>query len=123
MDSEEDEEAPPVAMKEDSDFEDGDQFAALRLSCQHPNGKNREVPASCAICLCSYEVGDNVTFSPNEACQHAFHQECIRVWIAKKKDPLCPYCRQEFCSLKETGADGEDVPHGAAAEADSTDTS
>jgi hypothetical protein len=99
---ENDEETPADAdtMEDiDLDEEDGQQFVALKLSRPHPNGGNREVPPLCAICLCSYEVGDNVTFSPNASCRHAFHKECISVWIARKKQPLCPCCRQEFCSL------------------------
>ena len=74
------------------------EFAALQLSGEHPNG-NTQVPALCAICLCSYELDDSVTYSPNRACRHAFHTECISTWITKKETPLCPCCRQEFCSL------------------------
>lgn len=110
VDMDSDEEAPPFTeFMEDIDLdEDGEHFAALKLSCPHPNGKNREVPPLCAICLCSYEVGDNVTFSPNVRCQHAFHKECISVWVARKKQPLCPCCRQEFCSLTSDAAPAEE---------------
>lgn len=106
-----DEEAPAAVatssdaednVMEDVDLEDGEEFAALKLSSNHPNARNREVAPSCAICLCPYEVGDSVTFSPSETCQHAFHKECIGAWMAKKKHPLCPCCRQEFCSLDGT---------------------
>jgi len=60
---------------------------------------SRNVPAACAICLCPYEDGDSVTWSPREQCQHAFHTECIVPWLAKKDEALCPCCRQEFCTI------------------------
>lgn len=63
-----------------------------------PNG-NRQVPASCAICLCGYDEGDSVVVSPNEHCIHAFHTECAVTWLSKKIEPLCPCCRQEFCDV------------------------
>jgi hypothetical protein len=93
------------------DLADGEQFAALKLSpCSHPNGKSREVlPPLCAICLCSYKVGDNVTFSPNESCQHAFHKECTSVWVARKKQPLCPCCQLEGEVPEGEESGGEEV--------------
>mmetsp|Transcript_13315 Transcript_13315/g.22040 ORF Transcript_13315/g.22040 Transcript_13315/m.22040 type:complete len:305 (-) Transcript_13315:616-1530(-) len=63
-----------------------------------PNG-NRQVPASCAICLCGYEVGDSVVISPNQHCRHCFHAECAVPWLSKKIETLCPCCRQEFCDV------------------------
>mmetsp|Transcript_9295 Transcript_9295/g.13229 ORF Transcript_9295/g.13229 Transcript_9295/m.13229 type:complete len:352 (-) Transcript_9295:484-1539(-) len=60
---------------------------------------SRTVPAACAICLCPYEDGDSVTWSPREECQHAFHTDCIVPWLAKKESALCPCCRQEFCDV------------------------
>ena len=62
----------------------------------------RTVSGGCAICLCPYEEGDVVTWSPKEACSHAFHKECIIPWLSKKYEPNCPCCRQEFCSLSLT---------------------
>jgi hypothetical protein len=61
-----------------------------------PNGQ-RQVPACCAICLCTYEVGDSVVVSPNQHCVHAFHVDCAVTWLSKKREPLCPCCRQEYC--------------------------
>lgn len=59
---------------------------------------SRTVSGGCAICLCPYEEGDVVTWSPKDGCSHAFHKDCIVPWLAKKSEPNCPCCRQTFCS-------------------------
>ena len=48
----------------------------------------------CVICLCEFEVGDQVSALP---CLHVFHTECIASWI--KKHLQCPICKFEV-SLK-----------------------
>jgi len=55
------------------------------------------VPNCCAICLGDYEVGDQVVWSSNQACPHAFHQDCILDWLIKMQpETPCPCCRHEF---------------------------
>ena len=76
--------------------EELDNNNALTLPSNAPNG-SRMVPGGCAICLCPYEPDDQVTWSNQEKCQHAFHSECIIPWLAKKQEPRCPCCRQEYC--------------------------
>jgi len=48
----------------------------------------------CAICLTNYEEGEEMCGSPNEACNHFYHRECITGWLRKKED--CPCCRRTF---------------------------
>ena len=80
-------------------FEENErEFSHVRLPTDSPNG-DRMVPSACAICLCPYEVGDEVTWSPEEQCQHAFHKDCIVSWLGRKREHLCPCCRQEYCIL------------------------
>ena len=59
---------------------------------------DRTVSGVCTICLCPYEDGDQISWSTEESCQHAFHTDCIIQWLAKKEEPQCPVCRQEFCA-------------------------
>lgn len=59
------------------------------------------VPNCCAICLGDYEVGDEVVWSSNEECPHAFHKDCILDWLIKMQpETPCPCCRQEFTDLE-----------------------
>jgi len=63
----------------------------------------RKVPNCCAVCLSSYSAGDRVDWSSNEACKHAFHEDCILDWLTKNQDGTpCPCCRQEFIALDLT---------------------
>ena len=78
---------------------DEEEYAAVvRLSKDMPNG-DRWIPAVCTICLCEYEPNDEISWSPESVCQHAFHKGCIIPWLSKKDDPKCPVCRQDFCRL------------------------
>jgi hypothetical protein len=61
-----------------------------------------DVPNLCAICLDSYQPGQLVVWS--SGCRHAFHQDCISHYLAKKMiggESPCPSCRQKFCDLPE----------------------
>jgi hypothetical protein len=77
---------------------------------QDPSNR-RLVPNICTICLCNYEIGSEIVWSSNSACEHAFHQGCIEQWLMKQREgPLCPCCRREFVidpyDLEEDGAGG-----------------
>jgi len=50
--------------------------------------------SSCGICLLDYAIGEEVAWSPNEDCVHAYHKKCIIGWLRKKDD--CPLCRHEY---------------------------
>lgn len=56
--------------------------------------------STCSICLQNYEVGDDICWSPNETCKHAFHTECLSSWLMKHDN--CPLCREDY--LKVTDA-------------------
>ena len=63
--------------------------------------RGRIVPSSCAICLCPYAIDDEVSWSTKgSSCPHAFHTSCIKLWLSKKEEALCPCCRQQFVSVE-----------------------
>mmetsp|Transcript_17533 Transcript_17533/g.25108 ORF Transcript_17533/g.25108 Transcript_17533/m.25108 type:complete len:281 (+) Transcript_17533:66-908(+) len=58
----------------------------------------------CSICLDDYVIGEEVCWSQNPDCYHAFHKDCIIAWLMEHKD--CPVCRREYLgsfSDEETG--------------------
>jgi hypothetical protein len=93
------------------DVEEVENAGSLQLPSASTNG-NRSIPAVCTICLCPYENGEHVSWSPDKKCQHAFHKDCIIAWLAKKDEPKCPICRQDFCVLNNVP---EFMPPAAAA--------
>lgn len=51
-------------------------------------------PKSCSICMCRYKEGDEICWSRNEKCYHAFHLVCMLEWLMKHND--CPMCRRNY---------------------------
>ncbi len=54
-------------------------------------------PETCSICYESYKKGDDVAWSKNQNCLHAFHVDCILEWLMENDD--CPICRENFLIL------------------------
>lgn len=77
------------------------------LTVSPQSRKLRLVSNLCTICLCNYEIGAEIVWSSNMACEHAFHLECIEEWLMNQREgPLCPCCRRDFV------LDPLDVVHG-----------
>lgn len=71
----------------------------LQLPLKGKNA-NRAVSSCCAVCLDQYDVGDEVIWSSNNECPHAFHKECVLEWLVKMQNGTpCPFCRQEFIKI------------------------
>jgi len=51
-------------------------------------------PTMCSICYQEYEVGEDICWSKNETCPHAFHVQCITLWLMNHDD--CPMCRGTY---------------------------
>ena len=61
-----------------------------------------EQPTTCDICLMDYEVGEEVAWSPNDACVHAFHKDCIVDWLLRNEN--CPLCRNDYLHVSANGS-------------------
>ena len=88
-------------------FEEDDKYSALCIPCTDEDNteavareESRLLPPTCAICLTIYQPQCYVSWSPNKECQHAFHRDCILMWLLKKDEPLCPCCRRPFIPLE-----------------------
>jgi hypothetical protein len=60
-------------------------------------------PKVCPICMEPYKAGDEIAWSKNEECHHAFHLDCILNWLMNNDE--CPMCRGDY--LCTTGSDCE----------------
>ncbi|GKY97007.1 hypothetical protein MPSEU_000659500 [Mayamaea pseudoterrestris] len=70
---------------------------------------NRLASATCAICLVQYEVGVDVSWSSNTACEHVFHVACIKQWLSQSDEKKCPCCRRFFVMGRDDGLHGVQV--------------
>ena len=69
-----------------------------------PIQPRRRIEECCAICLCGFESGDEVSWSSNADCHHVFHTECIQSWLLRRTafhTKSCPCCRQRFVVKKK----------------------
>jgi hypothetical protein len=60
----------------------------------------------CAICLEDYQVGEDIGWSRNPLCYHAFHKD--RILESLKTHESCPICRNSYCITYEE--EGRDPP-------------
>nr|VZI26995.1 unnamed protein product [Spirometra erinaceieuropaei] len=51
----------------------------------------REKLSECVICMCDYELGDELRYLP---CMHTFHRACIDDWLMRSL--TCPSCLEEL---------------------------
>jgi hypothetical protein len=49
---------------------------------------------TCAICWTEYQDGEDICWSPNSACAHNFHRDCIQEWLTSHDE--CPCCRSDY---------------------------
>jgi len=53
----------------------------------------------CSICFEAYEEGDSVFTGTR--CNHMFHSECAKAWLAVANHDQCPYCRMGIMQPNE----------------------
>lgn len=69
----------------------------------------RLVPGVCAVCLIEYTTGEEITWSSNYKCFHAFHATCMTEYIERKREIApCPMCRQDFLAKNLTSRSMKD---------------
>lgn len=79
---------------------------ARRLSWSLGSFGKEEQPTGCNICLMDFEIGEEIGWSPNPDCIHAFHKECIVDWLMVKNE--CPICRRDYLNEKFTDIEEAD---------------
>jgi hypothetical protein len=62
-------------------------------------------PKSCPICLERYVNGDEICWSRNEKCHHAYHLQCILEWLLHSNE--CPLCRVDYLNQMSEHSDDE----------------
>lgn len=68
----------------------------------------RTFPDCCSICLSQYKPGDELVWSSNPICPHAFHKDCIEKWLMKVRyEAICPCCRNSFILEKKDKVEPE----------------
>lgn len=55
-------------------------------------------PRTCPICCDDYVKGDDIAWSKNEVCCHAFHTDCIVPWLMEHEE--CPMCRCDYVRIE-----------------------
>lgn len=56
------------------------------------NSENSEL--KCPVCCEAYAENDKICWSRNQLCNHAFHVDCIELWLLMHD--RCPVCRNEY---------------------------
>ena len=64
-------------------------------------------PRSCPICFEAYQKGDEIAWSRNVECYHAFHLRCILYWLLDHD--TCPMCRADYIYEHGSPSDENDV--------------
>uniref|UniRef100_A0A7S3PW28 RING-type domain-containing protein n=1 Tax=Chaetoceros debilis TaxID=122233 RepID=A0A7S3PW28_9STRA len=58
---------------------------------------------ACPICRENYEVGDDICWSKNVKCTHAYHTECVLEWLLHNDE--CCLCKENFLICSENFED------------------
>ena len=73
----------------------------LSLNSVKTSGTNRSTGTTkaysrkaCTICLEEYKHKDDICWSKNENCIHAYHLDCMTAWLMEHDE--CPQCRDKY---------------------------
>lgn len=70
-------------------------FEKLKTIKIDNNNIDKYKESSCNVCLCNYEIEDDIALLP---CNHYFHKNCIFNWLCKE-NVKCPICRKDCREL------------------------
>ena len=89
----------PVAMKNDIYLEKlcSIRENSSRIVVNNDVEDSLYSPKVCPICCEEYKTGDDIAWSKNESCYHAYHVDCIMEWLMDHDD--CPLCREKYIEL------------------------
>ena len=103
---------PPPPRQLGEDFKEHNLLLITKAHSQDPKSRNDssqhvQMPKtdlllpfdeSCGICLEEYEDGDEIAWSKNPSCRHAFHANCLKEWLSTREKPMqvCPTCRESY---------------------------
>jgi hypothetical protein len=72
----------------------------LNMTASSKQAESIYSPRSCPVCCEDYEKGDDIAWSRNEDCVHAFHFKCIVEWLVENDD--CPMCRSDYLKVGDS---------------------
>ncbi|KAG7367358.1 ring finger domain containing protein [Nitzschia inconspicua] len=65
---------------------------AVETFALQENDERMSSSSCCPICLYSFHPIDKISLPVT--CQHAYHTDCLNMWLQKSQ--TCPYCRQDL---------------------------
>jgi len=77
-----------------------ERFSTAEVSSPDNNGDFTFLAsAECSICMEGYKKGDMICWSRNLSCSHAFHTECLLLWLMHHD--ICPNCRSIYIPAEQ----------------------
>ena len=71
---------------------------SIRSTDSHHGSSTLYSPKSCPICCEDYAKGNDIAWSKNKECAHAFHTDCIVPWLMEHEE--CPMCRSDYICIE-----------------------
>mmetsp|Transcript_10033 Transcript_10033/g.18820 ORF Transcript_10033/g.18820 Transcript_10033/m.18820 type:complete len:199 (-) Transcript_10033:1659-2255(-) len=97
-----DEESHKLKRKDDIFVEKFNSWRSSRRHLSESSFQSETLysPRTCSICLGFYRVDEDICWSPNENCHHAFHLDCMMEWLMVNDE--CPLCRENYLESKSS---------------------
>lgn len=73
--------------------------SSIRDGFSSRKNTSEESERQCPICICDFEIGDEICYSRNKKCPHMFHHSCMSEWLIKHN--VCPLCRVDYLEVSD----------------------